>query len=58
LCIPSIWSSRCVSSKVREEILSEIIAEIISRFGELSPEVLVPFLPDQEFEGKNLHIPV
>ncbi|NMB37081.1 MAG: excinuclease ABC subunit C [Bacteroidales bacterium] len=42
----------------REEILSEIIAEIISRFGELSQEVLVPFLPDQEFEGKNLHIPV
>ena len=42
----------------REEILSEIIAEIISRFGELSSEVLVPFLPDQEFEGKNIHIPV
>ncbi len=42
----------------REEILSEIIAEIISRFGELSQEVLVPFLPDQEFEGKNLHIPI
>jgi len=42
----------------REEILSEIIAEIISRFGELSQEVLVPFLPDQEFEGKNIHIPV
>jgi excinuclease ABC subunit C len=42
----------------REEILSVIMAEIMSRFGELSQEVLVPFLPDQEFEGKNIHVPV
>ncbi|MCF0178057.1 MAG: excinuclease ABC subunit C [Bacteroidales bacterium] len=39
------------------EILSLFMAEIISKFGELSKEVLVPFMPDQSFEGKMLHIP-
>lgn len=39
------------------ELLSLFMGEIISKFGELSKEILVPFMPDQDFEGKNVHIP-
>ena len=35
----------------REAVLSEFIAEIRSKFGELSPELIVPFRPDVPFEG-------
>ncbi|MBQ7222636.1 MAG: excinuclease ABC subunit C [Bacteroidales bacterium] len=41
-----------------ESLLSSFIAEIISKFGELSKEVIVPFMPDQEFEGKHLFVPI
>ena len=42
----------------KERLLGLFIAEMVSRFGELSKEVLVPFLPEGEFEGRNVHIPV
>ena len=39
-------------------VLSTFIAEIESKFGHLSREVLVPFLPDVEIEGVSFRIPV
>ncbi len=41
----------------RESMLSTFIAEIESQFGELSKEVIVPFLPDVEIEGVEFKIP-
>ena len=38
-------------------VLSEFIAEIESKFGELAKEVIVPFLPDVEMEGVEFRIP-
>ena len=48
-------------SKIEEDratLLSTFIAEIESQFGELSKEVIVPFLPDVEIEGVEFKIPV
>jgi excinuclease ABC subunit C len=42
----------------QESILSTFIAEIESKFGSLSKEVIVPFLPDVEIEGTSFRIPV
>ena len=39
-------------------VLSTFIAEIESKFGALSKEVIVPFLPDVEIEGVAFRIPV
>ena len=39
-------------------VLSSFIAEIESKFGELSREIIVPFLPDVEMEGIEFKIPV
>ena len=39
-------------------VLSTFIAEIESKFGELSREIIVPFLPDVEIPGVNFRIPV
>ena len=39
-------------------VLGMFIAEIRSKFGELSPEAIVPFLPDTEMEGTAFRIPV
>ena len=41
----------------RETVLSTFIAEIQSKFGELSKEVIVPFMPDVEIEGVAFRIP-
>ena len=41
----------------RAALLSEFIAEIASKFGALSGEVIVPFLPDVELEGVRFRIP-
>ena len=38
-------------------VLSEFIAEIESKFGELAKEVIVSFLPDVEMEGVEFRIP-
>jgi len=38
-------------------VLSTFIAEIQSKFGSLSREVIVPFLPDVEIEGTEFRIP-
>ncbi|MBR5385235.1 MAG: excinuclease ABC subunit C [Bacteroidales bacterium] len=42
----------------QESILSTFIAEIESKFGSLSKEVIVPFLPDVEIDGTVFRIPV
>ena len=41
-----------------EAVLSEFIAEIESKFGKISGEVIVPFLPDVEMDGVSFKIPV
>lgn len=42
----------------QESVLSSFIAEIESKFGELSKEIIVPFLPDVEIPGMEFKIPV
>lgn len=42
----------------QEAIMSEFIAEIESKFGELAKEVIVPFKPDVEIDGVEFKIPV
>ena len=42
----------------QESVLSTFIAEIESKFGSLSEEVIVPFLPDVHIEGVIFRIPV
>lgn len=39
-------------------VLSAFVAEIESKFGELSKEVIVPFLPDVKIAGVDFRIPV
>jgi len=41
----------------REEILSMAIAEVRERFGREFEEVIVPFMPDVEFEGVRFIVP-
>ena len=42
----------------QESVLSTFIAEIESKFGALSKEVIVPFKPDVEIEGVEFKIPI
>lgn len=42
----------------QETILSSFIGEIESKFGDLSKEVILPFLPDVEIDGVDFRIPV
>ena len=42
----------------QEAVLSEFIAEIESKFGKISGEVIVPFHPDVEMDGVTFRIPV
>ncbi len=44
--------------EAKEEMLSRFMAEIYNITDERAAEVLVPFMPDQNFEGKNVHIPL
>jgi excinuclease ABC, C subunit len=39
------------------EVLSTFIGEICSKYGELSKEILVPFMPDEVPENHEIHIP-
>lgn len=41
----------------KTQLLTIFIAEIISKFGKLSSEVLVPFFPDQKFPETKIHVP-
>ena len=41
----------------QEAVLGTFIAEIQSKFGALSKEVLVPFLPDAEIDGVEFRVP-
>lgn len=41
-----------------EAVLSEFIAEIESKFGKISGEVIVPFMPDVEMDGVSFKIPM
>ncbi len=43
--------------ETQEAVLSTFIAEIESKFGALSKEVIVPFLPDVEIEGVSFRVP-
>ena len=47
---------RCGIEEEPASILSAFIAEIESKFGELSKEVIVPFLPDVEIDGVEFKI--
>ena len=49
---------RLMIEEEKEAIMSMFIAEIRSKFGELSKEVIVPFLPDTEIPGTEFRIPV
>ena len=42
----------------QEAVLGMFIAEIQSKFGDLSKEVIVPFLPDVQPDGSELKVPV
>ena len=42
----------------QEAVLGAFIAEIQSKFGDLSKEVVVPFLPDIEMKGVEFKVPV
>ena len=42
----------------QDAVLSEFIAEIESKFGSLSKEIIVPFKPDVEMPGVNFVVPV
>ena len=42
----------------QESVLAAFIAEIQSKFGELSREIIVPFLPDMEMDGVDFRVPV
>ena len=48
---------RCQIEETQEAVLSTFIAEIESKFGALSKEVIVPFLPDVEIESVSFRVP-
>ncbi len=42
----------------QEAVLTEFIGEIKAKFGVLSREIIVPFLPDMEFENVEFRVPM
>ena len=48
---------KCRIEEEPENILSTFIGEIEDKFGSLSKEVIVPFLPDVEIDGVTFHVP-
>ena len=49
---------RLMIEEQQETVLGMFIAEIRSKFGELSKEVIVPFRPDVEIDGVEFRVPV
>ena len=48
---------RCRIEETRGSVLSAFIAEIESKFGNLSKELIVPFLPDVSLDGVKITVP-
>ena len=49
---------RMMIEEDQEAVLGTFVAEIQSKFGDLSKEVIVPFLPDTQFGGVEFKVPV
>ena len=49
---------RMMIEEDQEAVLGTFVAEIQSKFGDLSEEVIVPFLPDTQFDGVEFKVPV
>ena len=49
---------RMMIEEDQEAVLGTFVAEIQSKFGDLSKEVIVPFLPDTKFDGVEFKVPV
>jgi len=49
---------RLMIEEEQESVLGMFMGEIRSKFGDLSKEIIVPFLPDTEFEGSEMKVPV
>ena len=49
---------RLMIEEEQEAVLGAFIGEIRSKFGDLSKEVIVPFMPDMEMEGVEFRVPV
>ncbi|MCF0164539.1 MAG: excinuclease ABC subunit UvrC [Bacteroidales bacterium] len=58
-CIVQSFSMelKCRIEQSPEEVLGIFIGEIVSRFGKLYKEVIVPIIPDIKIEGCHIHIP-
>ena len=49
---------RMMIEEEQETVMAQFVAEIRSKFGTLSREIIVPFVPDVEFEGVEFKVPV
>ena len=49
---------RLMIEEEQSAVLATFIGEIQSKFGDLSQEIIVPFMPDTEIEGVEFRIPV
>ena len=49
---------RLMIEEDQSSVLATFIGEIQSKFGDLSKEIIVPFLPDTEIDGVDFRIPV
>ena len=49
---------RLMIEEEQESVLATFIGEIQTKFGDLSKEIIVPFLPDTEIDGVEFRIPV
>ena len=49
---------RLMIEEAQESVLATFIAEIQSKFGDLSKEVIVPFTPDMDVPGVEFRVPV
>ena len=49
---------RMMIEEDQEAVLGTFVAEIQSKFGDLSKEVIVPFFPDTQFDGVEFKVPV